>query len=112
MADEVGQPKVRGPGNPVKKGDLVEIKTLLKHPMESGFRKSKETNEVVPAFHVEEVMVEYNGKTILKSTWTGSVSQNPYFAFFMKAEATGKVAVTWKDNKGGVFKGDTDITVQ
>lgn len=109
---EIGSPKVKGPSGPVKKGDMVEIKTLLKHPMESGLRKDKATGETVAAHHVTEVVVNYNGKDVLKSAWTGAISSNPYFAFSLKAEASGPVKVTWTDNKGGSFTAETKLEVQ
>ena len=110
MAD-IGQPKVRGPRNAVKKGDLVEIKSLIKHPMESGLRKDKATGETVPAHFIDKVTVSYGGKDVLKSTWTAAVSKNPYFAFHVKADATGPLTVTWSDNKGETFTADTEIKV-
>ncbi|MBF0611340.1 MAG: thiosulfate oxidation carrier complex protein SoxZ [Magnetococcales bacterium] len=109
---DIGSPKVKGPAGPVKKGDMVEFKTLLKHPMESGLRKNKDTGETIPAHHVSEVTVNYNGKDVIKSTWSGGVSANPYYAFFLKAEASGPVKVTWKDNKGESFSAEAKLDVQ
>lgn len=112
MADEIefGSPKVKGPSGPVKKGEVVEIKTLIKHPMESGMRKTKE-GAPIPANFINEIAVEYLGKPLLKGTWTGAVSKNPYFSFQMKAEATGEVKVTWKDDKGQSWNASATITV-
>jgi sulfur-oxidizing protein SoxZ len=109
--EEIGNPKVRAPQEPVAKGSMVEIKTLIKHPMESGLRKDKESGQIVPAHHITEVAVEYMGKTVIKSEWTGSVSKNPFFSFFLKAVATGPVKVTWKDNKGGSFSSEATLQV-
>lgn len=109
---EIGSPKVKGPSGPVKKGDMVEFKTLLKHPMESGLRKDKASGDTIPAHHVTEVVVNYNGKDVIKSAWTGSISANPYFAFFIQAVASGPVKVTWKDNKGESFPAEAKLDVQ
>ena len=111
MAGAIGKPKVRGPRGAVKKGDVVEIKSLIKHPMESGQRKDKSTGEIIPAFYIESVVVEYGGKEVLKAKWTGAVSKDPYFSFHVKAEASGPVNVTWKDTKGGVFNASAKIKV-
>ncbi|MEO5352689.1 MAG: thiosulfate oxidation carrier complex protein SoxZ [Magnetococcus sp. XQGC-1] len=111
MAEEIGSPKVRGPKDPVKKGELVEIKSLIKHPMESGLRKDKATDTLIPAHYIESVVVEYGGKQVLKATWTGAVSKDPFFSFFVKADATGPLKMTWKDNKGQSFDASTTITV-
>ena len=110
MAD-IGKPKIRGPKGAVKKGALVEIKSLIKHPMESGLRKDKTTGELIPAYYIESVVVEYGNKEILKAKWSGAVSKDPFFSFFVKAGATGPLKIIWKDNKGGSFDADTTITV-
>ena len=111
MAAEIGNPKVRGPKDAVKKGEAFEIKSLIKHPMESGLRKDKETGELIPAYFIESVVVEYGGKEVLKARWTGAVSKDPYFSFFVKAQATGPLKITWKDNKGLSFDSSITITV-
>lgn len=111
MAD-IGEPKVRGPGKPLKKGELTLIKTLIKHPMESGLRKDKETGETIPAHFIQELSAEYGGAVVMKATLSGSVSKNPFFSFYLKADKTGPCNVTWKDNKGQEWKDKADITVE
>ncbi len=108
---KIGKPKVRGPRKAVRKGDMAQVKSLIKHPMESGFRKDKVTGKKIPAHFIEKVVVNYGGKDVLKATWTGAVSKNPYFAFFVRAEAAGPLTVTWTDNKGESFKATTKIKV-
>jgi sulfur-oxidizing protein SoxZ len=110
MAD-IGSPRVRTPGKPVAKGSLAEIKTLIKHPMESGLRKDKETGEIIPAHFVSEVVAEYLDKEVMRAEWSGAISKNPFFSFHIKAETTGKVKVTWKDNKGETFSASGELTV-
>lgn len=107
----IGNPRVRGPGNAVKKGDVVAIKSLIKHPMESGLRRDKSTGQPIPAHFIEHVTVEYGGQTVMKAQWTGAISKNPFFSFYVRAEASGPLHITWKDNKGQTFKGTTTITV-
>ncbi|MBF0187191.1 MAG: thiosulfate oxidation carrier complex protein SoxZ [Magnetococcales bacterium] len=107
----IGRPKVRGPKKPVAAGTVVTIKTLIKHPMESGRRKNKDTGELIPAHYIDTVEVEYGGKVVIKTKWTGGISKNPYFSFSVRATASGPVKVTWKDNKGGSFSSSADLKV-
>ncbi|HAT51196.1 MAG: thiosulfate oxidation carrier complex protein SoxZ [Magnetococcales bacterium] len=107
----IGSPKVRVPKDPVKKGDKVNIKTMIQHPMESGLRKDKATGEVVPAHFITSVKAVYDGKLVLDAVWTGAVSKNPFLGFHLRAEKTGPVEVTWKDDKGEEFKASEVITV-
>lgn len=108
---KIGSPKLRGPRKPVAKGSTATFKSLVKHPMETGLRKDKATGEKIPAHFINEVMVEYMGKVVIKSMWTGAVSKNPFFSFPVKAVSTGPVKVTWKDNKGGVFTKEATLKV-
>jgi sulfur-oxidizing protein SoxZ len=107
----IGKPKVRGPRKPVAKGEIVQFKTLIKHPMESGLRKNKDTGQNVPAHFINSVVVEYGGKTVINAVWTGAISKNPFFSFSLKANAAGPVSVTWKDNQGKEFKAKADMKV-
>ncbi|MBF0428513.1 MAG: thiosulfate oxidation carrier complex protein SoxZ [Magnetococcales bacterium] len=111
MAD-IGEPRVRGPEKPLKKGELALIKTLIKHPMESGLRKDKETGNVIPAHFIEEVSAEFGGVSVMKATWSGAISKNPFFSFYVKADKSGPLTVTWKDNKGEKWTEKAEIKVE
>ena len=83
------------------KGDVVEVKALIKHPMESGNRKDKKTGEAIPAHYITEVMCEHGGKTRLSASLSGGVSKNPYVSFKFKGGASGDpITMIWKDNMG------------
>jgi sulfur-oxidizing protein SoxZ len=91
-------------------GDVAAIKSLITHPMESGFRKDSKTGEIVPAHFIEEVICQLNGNTILTALWSGSVSKNPYLAFNVQGAKTGDIVnLTWKDNKGASDSIETEI---
>ncbi|MEY3220441.1 MAG: hypothetical protein RIT27_1798 [Pseudomonadota bacterium] len=83
-----------------KEGDVIEVKILVSHPMETGTRKDQKTNEVVPAHFIQELTCEHAGKVVLSSDWSGGISKNPYLSFKFKSNEGGSVKVTWKDNKG------------
>lgn len=82
-------------------GDVVEVKTLISHPMETGLRKDKKTGEVIPAHFIREVTAEHGGKNVLTAHWGGSVSKNPYLSFKFKGGKKGDtLKLSWSDNKG------------
>lgn len=82
------------------KGDEVHVKALINHPMETGLRKDKKTGEKIPAHFIQEVVVEANGKMVLKADWNSSVSKKPYLSFSFKGKAGDKVKLSWTDNTG------------
>ena len=94
-----------------KKGEVFEVKTLISHKMESGQRKDKKTGKKVPRMVINKFVCSYNGKDIFTSDWHPAVSANPYMAFYVKAEASGSLDMTWTDDAGAVFKKSAKITV-
>jgi len=84
----------------LKDGGITEVRVLMAHIMETGQRKDGAGN-VIPAHHIQNVTVTWNGKTVLSAQLGPSVSQNPVLNFSFKGGAKGdKVIVTWTDNKG------------
>lgn len=83
------------------KGDVCEVKSLIKHKMETGLRKDSKTGKVIPAHFIQEVNCEHNGKSIMTANWGGAVSANPYLAFsFGGAKKGDTLKLSWVDNKG------------
>ncbi len=85
-----------------EKDGIVEVKALIKHPMETGLRKDQKTGKPIPAHFVQEVVVEHGGKTRITADWSGGVSKNPLLFVKFKGGAKGDmVKVSWTDNQGG-----------
>jgi sulfur-oxidizing protein SoxZ len=85
-----------------EKDGIVEVKALIKHPMETGQRKDKKTGKPIPAHFVQQVIVEHGGKTRVSADWSGGVSKNPLLFVKFKGGAKGEmVKVSWTDNQGG-----------
>ncbi len=81
-------------------GDVVEVKVLMAHEMETGQRKDA-SGAVIPAHYIQSVTAECNGKTVMTAEWGPAVSKNPYVSFKFKGGAKGdKIKITWVDNKG------------
>ncbi len=83
------------------KGDVVLVKALLTHPMETGLRKDKKTGKKIPANYIQEVDCTHNGKTVMTAQWAGAVSKNPYLSFkFGGGKSGDTVGIAWVDNLG------------
>jgi sulfur-oxidizing protein SoxZ len=94
-----------------EKGGIIEVKALIKHPMETGLRKDKKTGKPIPAHFVQQVVVEHGGKTRVTADWSGGVSKNPLLFVKFKGAAKGDmVKVTWTDNQGGTDSVEEAIT--
>ena len=82
----------------VNKGDLVKVKTLAEHEMESGVRRDEKTGVIYPRLIIYKVTARYNGKIVFKANWFSGVSANPYLAFYFKADRSGLIEIEWEDD--------------
>lgn len=83
-----------------EKDGIVTVKSIIKHPMESGFRKNKKTGKKYPAHFIQEVIVQSANKTVMEAFWSGAISRNPYLSFRFKGETGDHLTLSWIDNKG------------
>tara|TARA_Y100001954_G_C15379993_1_gene392847 strand:- start:24 stop:395 length:372 start_codon:yes stop_codon:yes gene_type:complete len=82
----------------VRREEIVNIKTLAEHQMETGVRRDKETGVIYPRLILQKVTAKYNGKIVFKANWFSGVSANPYLSFYIKAKYSGLIEIEWKDD--------------
>jgi sulfur-oxidizing protein SoxZ len=102
-------PRVRMPTS-AKAGEVIEVKTLISHEMESGNRKDKD-GKPIPRKIIKAFSASFNGKEIFKSDWHPSVAANPYLSFFVRVPETGTYEFAWTDDDGAVYKAEQKVTV-
>lgn len=108
MASAV-KPRVRVPAT-ASKGEVIEIKSLISHNMESGRRKDKDGN-LVPRQIINKFEVTFNGKPVFHADWLPAISANPYMSFFAKVDESGEFAFKWTDDDGSVYEAAAKVTV-
>jgi sulfur-oxidizing protein SoxZ len=96
----MGAGRVRMPGS-AKRGEVIEIRALVEHPMESGFRLDN-TGKPIGRHIVESFDCTYNGREVFRVKLHPAVSTNPFFTFYAVASESGELVFTWKDDQGGV----------
>ena len=92
------------------RGELVEIKTLMRHPMETGYRVDR-VGKPIERHIVQLLTVTYNGAEIFRMDLTQGVAANPYIAFFAEAKESGDLLFTWTDDLGEVVTVTKTLTV-
>jgi sulfur-oxidizing protein SoxZ len=102
-------PRVRVPAK-AKAGELIEIKTLVSHQMESGQRKDA-SGKTVPRKIINKFTAAFNGRTVFEADWQPAVAANPYQAFYFRAAESGEFQFTWKDDNGAEFTSTARLTV-
>ena len=88
----------------------VQVKMLIKHPMETGQRKDRKTGKPIPAPFVDVVICEWKGQEMVRAHWGPAISKNPYLSFKINGPQTGDtLTLRWTDNMGG--SGEHESTV-
>lgn len=108
MADNV-KPRVKVPSKAAA-GEVVTLKTLISHPMESGQRKDKD-GALIPRSIINRFTCELNGALVVDVTLEPAISTNPYIEFDAKVDASGEFKFTWYDDDGSVYEDVKPIEV-
>ena len=106
----MAKPRVKVPKT-AKAGQVVQIKTLISHKMDTGLRKDK-AGKIIPLNIIDSFKAVFNGKTVFEARPYAAISANPYIAFHMKVPASGDLVMTWKDTSGKTWSAKKTITVQ
>jgi len=103
------KPRVKVPKS-ADAGEVITIKTLISHKMESGQRKNKD-GSVIPRSIINRFTCEFNGEMVIDVTLEPAISTNPYFEFEAKVPEAGDFTFTWYDDDGDVYTETKSITV-
>lgn len=93
-----------------KKGEIIQIKTLTSHPMETGLRKDP-NGKIIPRDIINTFTCSFNGKQVFRADLELAIAANPYIEFTAKMEESGKFTFAWTDDDGTVTTAESSITV-
>lgn len=91
------------------RGQTVEIKTLISHTMETGFRHDSIGN-VIPRDIITEFVCTYNGEEIFRATLYPAIAANPFITFHTVATESGTLAFQWTGDNG--FSASQSATIK
>jgi sulfur-oxidizing protein SoxZ len=94
-----------------KRGDIIEIKTLMSHIMETGFRHTS-AGELVPRDIITSFVCRYNGTEIFRADLFPAIAANPFISFFTVAKDSGKFEFEWIGDNGFAETASAAITVE
>jgi sulfur-oxidizing protein SoxZ len=103
------KPRIKLPKT-AKKGEVVQIKTLLSHTMESGQRKDAAGN-TIPRKIINKFTCTFNDKPVFSADIEPAVAANPYMQFAARVDASGTFKFSWTDDDGTVTTAEEKITV-
>ena len=102
-------PRVKLPDK-AKVGDVIQVKTLISHVMETGQRKDAQ-GQTIPRKIINKFTCMVAGKQVFAAEFEPAVSANPYIQFKFKATESGPVVLTWTEDGGSTIVGEETITV-
>ncbi|HEY7460441.1 MAG TPA: thiosulfate oxidation carrier complex protein SoxZ [Gemmatimonadota bacterium] len=103
----IGEAKILLPPG-IQRDSLIYVRTLISHPMDTGFFKDH-AGKPIPAHFIDAVTVTYGGEEVARFTWTSGISRDPFLTFPLRATREAPLAVTWRDNRGGVYRQSVDV---
>lgn len=93
-----------------RKGEVIDIKVLISHPMESGQRRT-DAGQVIPRKIINKFVCTWNGEEVLSVDLFPAIAANPFLSFSAVADASGIVNMTWVDDDGTVQTEMVPVTV-
>ncbi len=109
MTSKKPTPRVRMPAT-AKPGEIIEVKTLISHEMESGQRKDASGN-VVPRHIIKKFTATFNEQEIFSVDWHPAISANPYQSFSVRAAESVTFVFSWYDDDGSVYTSEHKVAV-
>lgn len=94
-----------------RRGDVIEIKTLISHPMESGYRAGP-SGTLIPRDIIRRFACTYNGDEIFRAELSPAIAANPFLTFFTTATESGSIAFHWTGDNGFEASETATITVE
>ena len=94
-----------------RKGEPVELKVLISHPMETGYRTGAD-GALVPRDIINRFLCTYNGEEIFSADLFPAIAANPFISFTTIATESGRIAFRWIDDQGRAQLETAEITVE
>ena len=91
-------------------GEVITIKTLISHTMESGLRKDDDGN-LIPRSIINRFVAEFDGQNVIDVTMEPAISSNPYFQFDSTVPNSGTFRFVWYEDDGSIYEISKQINV-
>ncbi len=93
-----------------KRGEIIEVKALISHPMETGYRRSQ-LGALIPRDIIRLFVCAYNGTEVFRAELHPAIAANPFISFSTVATESGTIAFHWTGDNGFSVTESVAITV-
>ena len=83
----------------IRQGEIIEVRCLLGHPMESGFRAGVD-GKLLPRNIVTQLRCIYAGNLVFEAQLKNAIASNPYVSFNLRVMQSGLLRVEWMGDQG------------
>lgn len=102
-------PRVQMP-HAVKAGEVIQIKTKIRHAMETGWRKGSD-GQTIPRNRLTRFTCTFDGQEVVRADLASGISQDPYFLFYAKVTKAGTFTFRWEGDDDQVFETQRRIEI-
>lgn len=92
-----------------RRGEIIEISTIIGHPMESGFRPGAD-GRLQPRNIIQRFSCHYNEELVFRAELYAALAANPLIAFHTVATASGTLRFSWDGDNG--FRHSESVAIQ
>jgi sulfur-oxidizing protein SoxZ len=82
-----------------RRGEVLPVRLVIQHPMETGFRLDAEGRAIASNL-IRTVSCHYAGREVWRAVLSSGIAANPYFEFFIRADLSGDIELSWHDDAG------------
>ena len=93
-----------------RRGEVIEIRIAIQHPMETGFRFDT-SGAAIPKNVINRLSCRYNGVEVFRAELGSGIAANPYIEFHVIATKSGKLEFAWIDDTGANGAETAELTV-
>lgn len=105
----MAKPRIKLP-DAVKVGEVIEVRAIMQHVMETGNRKDA-NGQVVPRNIIHTFVAKYDGDVVFSGEFGPGISSNPSLAFFLRVSGPGQLELTWIDDQNVTTMERTTLNV-
>ncbi len=95
--------------SPVRRGQAMEVRLLIQHPMETGFRYEFSGTSIAKNV-IHSMSAEYGGRVVFRARMGSGVAANPLLQFWVRPDQSGDILVVWEDDQG--VKGQVSARIE
>jgi len=91
-------------------GEIIPIKTKIRHPMETGWRKGGD-GKAVPRNRLTKFICMFEDKEVLSADYDSGVATDPYLLFYTRVEKAGTYTFKWEGDGGQIFFASQQLSI-